>query len=229
MGNNCGCAPRNSLEQKLNEIWIESDITKITPESYYSFFKRFIEAEKDITNVDEQEQQIYSTILTSQTNKDFFANLKNDLIFMGNNGKLHIIMLALIFFTKASSGNALARFLERLYSFVKFYFNIKFEILTDKDFFAEILDTYVLICSQLSLKYANANKSDDFKEERIAAENEMLKKFYEKKYRDLLIKKMLDADEFFFMNKFMQENFEKLAHSVIRDELRIVYMECNNK
>lgn len=221
----CACAPRNSLELKLNEIWNESDITKISPESYYSFFKRFVEAEKDITNVDEQEQQIYSIILTSQNNKEFYANIKNDLVFMGNNGKLHLIMLSLIFFTKASNGNALARFLERLYSFVKFYFNVKLEIQTDKDFFAEILDTYVLICSQLSLKYLD--KSDDYKQESIVNEAEMLKKFYEKKYRDLLIKKLLDAEEFFFMNKFVQENFEKLAHSAIRDELKIVYFECN--
>jgi len=222
---NCACAPRNSLELKLNEIWSESDITKISPESYYSFFKRFVEAEKDITNVEEQEQQIYSTILTSQNNKNFYANLKNDLVFMGNNGKLHLIMLALIFFTKASNGNVLSRFLERLYSFVKFYFNVKFEIQTDKDFFAEILDTFVLICSQLSLKYIDTpsiyigDKENEF---------DLLKKFYEKKYRDMLIKKLLDEEEFFFMNKFVQDNFEKLSHSAIRDELSIIYNE-NNK
>ncbi len=222
---NCVCAPRNSLEFILNDIWNESDITKISPESYHNFFKRFLEAEKDITNVDEQDQQIYSSIITSQNNKEFYSNLKNDIIFMCNNGKLHIIMLALIFFTKINNGNNLSKSIERLFSIVKLYFNTKYDIQTDKEFFVEILETYILICSQLSLKYVN--KSEMFRQDNMEKDYEMLKKFYEKKYRDLLIKKYLDGEDFFFMSKFIQENIEKLYHANIRDELRIIYFDAN--
>lgn len=223
---NCGCAPRTSLEKIIDDIWNESDITKISPESYFNFFKRFVEAERDITNIDEQDQQIYSTILTSQNNKEFYSNIKNDLIFMGNNEKLHIIMLALIFFTKSNnSAVILIKSLEKLNQYVSYWFNIKHDIQTDKEFFIEILETYILISSQLSLKYIN--KCDFFKEENMEKDYEILKKFYEKKYRDLLIKKYLDNDDFFLMHKFIQDNNDKLNHSNIRDELRNIYFECN--
>jgi hypothetical protein len=225
----CVGNPRTSIENMIDEIWSDSDLTKITPESYFNFFKRFIESSRNLLNINDQDDQIYSIIFSAPNFKEFFFNLKNDLISLANNGKLHFVMLGLIFFTNSKDHINLAKYLDKLFSFVKYYFNIEDDIQTDKEFFIEILDIYILINSQLSLnnvmKYGNLN----LLENKIKNEEEILIKCYDKSNRDLLRKKLISDDEFFYMNKFINDNFEKLIPINIRDQLRDLYFENVNK
>jgi hypothetical protein len=225
----CTGKSQTSLEILINDIWLDSDLTKISPESYFNFFKRFIESSKDLLNIDEQDEHIYSIFFTGPNYKDFFLDLKCDLIFVGNNGKLHLIMLALLFFTNSKDYNQLVKYFDKLFSVVKYYFNIKEEIQTDKEFFYEVLDVYLLINTQLSLKHVKKtrNKNSIFSENEIKEDEEYLNKWYEKKYRDMLIKKLLDSDEFFYLNKFIQDHFDRLSPINIRNQLRNLYFEVN--
>ena len=219
----CECGNRTSLEFILNDIWRECDLTKLNPDSYVNFFKRFLENDKDLNNLDEMDQFIYSLLLNSYIHKEFFLNLKNDLIFLGNNGKKYHIMLALIFFTKYNDSNSIGKAIDRLYSIIKNTFSIKKDIQTDKEFFKEVFDIYLLLCSQLSLKYLN--KSDISKDYLIEDNQDILKKIYDKKNRDLLIKKLVNKNLYFFLSKFLSDNALRLNHLNIRDELRSVYMD----
>ena len=149
----CGANSRSQLETLIYDIWSDSDLTKITPESYFNFFKRYVEATHNIMSMDEQDENIYSTIVSAPNYKEFFLNLKCDICFLGTNGKLHLIMLALIFFTNAKDYNILGKYLDKLFSLIKYYFEIQEEIQTDKEFFVEVMDVYILINTQMSLKH----------------------------------------------------------------------------
>ena len=219
----CGGKSRSSLETLIYDIWCDSDLTKISPESYFNFFKRYVEASNDIMSIDDQDEQIYSTIFSAPNYKEFFLNLKCDIIFIGNNGKLHLIMLALIFFTNAKDYNILGKYLDKLFSLIKYYFEIQEEIQTDKEFFVEVMDVYVLINTQLSLKHVM--KSGIILDSQAKEEEKHLTECYDKKYRDMLVKKLLDYDDFFYLSKFLQDNFEKLSPVNLRDQLRNLYYE----
>jgi hypothetical protein len=223
----CVGISRSTIETQINEIWSDSDLTKITPESYFNFFKRLIESSRDILDINDQDDQIYSIILLAPNFKEFFLHLKNDLIILAKAGKLHLVMLALMFFTNSKDHVNLSKYLDKLFSIVKLYFNLEAEIQIDKEFFIEVLDIYFLINSQLSLnhvmKYGSLNLSDN----KIKNEEEFLIKCYDKSNRDLLIKRFISTDEFFYMNKFMSDNYEKLIQINLRDELRNIYYEVN--
>lgn len=218
----CTCTAKTSLEIFINETWNESDVTKISPDAYYAFFKRYVDENKDIENIDEQDQQIYSVIFHSYSNREFFYHIKSDLLYLAKNGKLPIVMLSLIFFNKFVSTQSLLKNIDRLFMIVKYWFKIEADILTDKDFFSEVLEIYIYICSQQTLK--NISKLE-IKDESFIKDQDILSKVYDKKYRDLLIKRLLEYDDFFLLSTFINENIEKLCHSAIRDELKNIYFE----
>ena len=223
MGGCEGSTGRTTLESLINDIWTESDLTKINSESYYNFFKRFVENDKNLINIDDQDQNIYSVILVSTINKEFFANLKNDILFLANSVKIYRVMIALIFFTKFNNANTLTKSIDKIFTLIKYFFDVKKDIQTDKEFFAEILDVYILICTQLTLK--NLIKSDISKDFLTSSNTENLKKYYDKEIREIFINKLIEGTEFFFLSKFLHENIDKINHAYVRDEMKKIYYQ----
>ena len=68
-------------------------------------------------------------------------SLKSDLIFVGDNGKIHLVVLALIFFTKPNDFGDLEESLKRLFALIKPHFVLGDKI--NKKLFTEVLDIYL--------------------------------------------------------------------------------------
>ena len=84
-----------------------------------------------------------------------------------------------------------------------------------------------MINTQLSLKHVTKSGNYGLMDNEIKEDEDCLGKCYEKKYRDLLINRLLNYDDFFYLNKFMQDNFDRLSPVNIRDQLRNLYFEVN--
>lgn len=219
---NCACDCQESqfsLELDINEAWLSTDLTKISPTTYFNLLKKYLDQKEFLEN-EELQDQFFSTVLNSITHRSFIERIKKDLIIMARNGNLHLVIVSLVFFTNYKDYFQLTILIHKMFLLIKYCFKIEADIKIDKDLFKEVLDIYILLGSQLSLKYISNYEIDN----EAKKDHEFLSKFYLKRNRNLLSYKLFEYDQIFFLSHFLQENFNKINHFAIRNELKVLYI-----